>query len=517
MVERQDVQVALISKGHVPPPPRGRAGRYSRRTFPGRRLGRLFRGTVARRQVGLPGPLGSLLLVLGQHPGQTGHQQAHQRGGLVRIHRESAGPDGQQGQVGADRLQLGEVVGVPRVVHAEVPQPEDVPDPSVLLGMRLQAIPQDVVGGNDPRLDSLHVDRVAGGHRRDLPGKLPGDVPGGDHHGPVLRQLLQVLRRVVVEVRMRDEDHVARLVPLGHVLGIDVDGEPVPRPLVAGLPEPRESLEHLSTSSFPTLPPRSEGITVDSLDGMAEDGRAPTPAQLRVGLWEALSLVGRNGQFARLFGAQLISYAGDWFATVALLGLVEEMTGSAALTTLVLVSQMLSVAVFSPVGGHLADRLNRKRLMVAADALRIVLAAGYLLIDDRGDLWLAFVLTAGIAGLSAVFTPASNAAVPNLVEPEDLPAANVLDGAAWGTMLAVGGALGGIVAAVFGRDAAFIGDAVSFALSAALLIGIRRRFSEPAGHREHPGMREAIRETGRYARRDHRVLALLTVKGGVGL
>ena len=250
---------------------------------------------------------------------------------------------------------------------------------------------------------------------------------------------------------------------------------------------------------------------------MAEDGRSPTPAQLRVGLWEALSLVGRNGQFARLFGAQLISYAGDWFATVALLGLVEEMTGSAALTTLVLVSQMLSVAVFSPVGGHLADRLNRKRLMVAADVLRIVLAAGYLLIDDRGDLWLAFVLTAGIAGLSAVFTPASNAAVPNLVEPEDLPAANVLDGAAWGTMLAVGGALGGIVAAVFGRDAAFIGDAVSFALSAALLIGIRRRFSEPAGHREHPGMREAIRETVRYARRDHRVLALLTVKGGFGL
>jgi MFS family permease len=237
----------------------------------------------------------------------------------------------------------------------------------------------------------------------------------------------------------------------------------------------------------------------------------------QAGLWSSIGLLRRNPSFRRLYLAQLISYAGDWFATVALLGLVNDLSGgSATLTTLVLVAQMLTIAVFSPLGGHLADRVDRKRLMVAADAIRTVLALGFLLIDSPGELWIAYALIASISALSAAFTPASQAAVPNLVDPEDLPAANVLEGAAWGTMLAVGGALGGVVAAALGRDAAFLGDALSFVISGLLLLGIRRRFAEARPH-EHPRMIEALRETVRYARRDHRVLALLSVKGGFGL
>jgi MFS family permease len=246
---------------------------------------------------------------------------------------------------------------------------------------------------------------------------------------------------------------------------------------------------------------------------LAEDVGEPRQA----GLWSSLSLLGRNRSFRRLYVALLVSFVGDWFTTVALLGLVNDLSGgSATLTTLVLVAQMVSIAAFSPLGGHLADRFDRQRLMVGADVIRAALALGFLLIDDRGDIWMAYALIGGISALSATFTPASHAAVPNLVEPSDLPAANVLVGAAWGTMLAVGGALGGVVAATLGRDAAFTGDAMSFVLSALLLLGIRRRFAE-SRHREHPGLGEAMRETFRYARRDHRVLALLTVKGGFGV
>ena len=107
--------------------------------------------------------------------------------------------------------------------------------------------------------------------------------------------------------------------------------------------------------------------------------------------------------------------------------------------------------------------------------------------------------------------------MPNLVEEEDLAAANVLVGAAWGTMLAVGGALGGLVAATLGRDAAFVGNAISFLLSALLLMGIHRAFAEPREEGGHVGMVAAVAETFRYARRDHRVLALLAVKAGLGL
>jgi predicted MFS family arabinose efflux permease len=90
-------------------------------------------------------------------------------------------------------------------------------------------------------------------------------------------------------------------------------------------------------------------------------------------------------------------------------------------------------------------------------------------------------------------------------------------GSAWGTMLAVGAAVGGVVVATLGNDAAFVIDAVSFAFSAFLIWRIRTPFSEKRGSEEHPGVVEATREAVVYARRDHRVLALLMVKGGFGL
>ena len=128
------------------------------------------------------------------------------------------------------------------------------------------------------------------------------------------------------------------------------------------------------------------------------------------------------------------------------------------------------------------------------------------------------MLVAAIAAFGAIFEPASLSALPNLVDREDLATANVLSGATWGTMLAVGAAVGGFVVAAFGRRTGYVCDAVSFIGSALLLLRIRRPFAEPREpHREHPGLTAATRETVRYARADHRVLAMLSVKGGFGL
>jgi MFS family permease len=237
----------------------------------------------------------------------------------------------------------------------------------------------------------------------------------------------------------------------------------------------------------------------------------------RGGFRLALSLLRRNPDFTRLYAAQLISFAGDWFATVALVGLVFDLTGSAALTALALSIQLLGFAVFTPLGGYLADRVNRKWLMVASDSARSVLILGLLLVDRPEEVWIALSIVGAVSALGALFEPTTSASVPNLVDRDDLPVANALVGSAWGMMLAVGGALGGLVAATLGRDAAFVGDALSFGLSAGLLVGIRRPFAEPRREGQHAGMLSALAETFRYARRDHRVLALLTVKGGFGL
>jgi MFS family permease len=245
-----------------------------------------------------------------------------------------------------------------------------------------------------------------------------------------------------------------------------------------------------------------------------DSGRLGIP---RSGFRGTVSLLGRNRDFRNLYMAQLISFGGDWFLLVALYGLVLDLTNSPVMASLILVSELVPFFLVSPVAGHLADRLNRQRLMVGADLARTVLCLGFLLVNGRGLIWVLFALQAAIAVFNAAFEPASQAAVPNLVDPEDLALANTLVGSAWGTMLAVGAALGGAVAVLLGRKAAVAGDSLSFAISALLLMRIHRPFSEPRPEEEQAGLVEATAETVRYARRDHRVLALLAVKGGFGL
>ena len=192
-----------------------------------------------------------------------------------------------------------------------------------------------------------------------------------------------------------------------------------------------------------------------------------------------LTLLRRNRAFARLFGAQLVSFAGDWFATVALLGLALELTGSPSIAAGVLVVQTGAFALASPVAGVIADRYDRRRLMVVADIARVPVALAFLLARSPDTLWIAFVAAAGLSLGAAIFEPTSSASLPNLVDDEDLADANVLSGSTWGVMLAVGAALGGIVAATLGRDVAFIVNAASFALSAWLIVGIARPFARP--------------------------------------
>lgn len=230
------------------------------------------------------------------------------------------------------------------------------------------------------------------------------------------------------------------------------------------------------------------------------------------------ALFKRNPEFTKVYSAQLISYMGDWFASVALLSLVLEKTGSATLAGAVIAAQTLPFALISPFAGVIVDRFDRKTVMISADVVRALLALGLIAAQTRETIWIAFVCEMFLSGFSAFFEPASSAAVPNLVAKEDLARANVVMGAAWGTMLVVGAALGGLVDAVFGHTAAFVGDAASFAISGAILLRVRGRFHEKDPQRDGSiTIVEDVRETVRFARKERRVLALLVVKAGFGL
>ena len=235
------------------------------------------------------------------------------------------------------------------------------------------------------------------------------------------------------------------------------------------------------------------------------------------GLRASVSLIRRNRDFRKAYLSSLISLGGDWFLLVALFGLVYDLTDSALAIAFLLAAQDLTFFVVSPFMGVLTDRLDRKWLMVVADVGRAVLCVGFLFTQSEGTVWIVYPLLAAMACFSAVFEPASLAALPNLVDGDDLATANALSGSLWGTMLTVGAALGGIVTAILGRDAAIVIDAVSFIGSALLIVRIRRSFQESRVDVTPTGLREAATQTVRYARRDHRVLALLAVKFGCGL
>lgn len=239
------------------------------------------------------------------------------------------------------------------------------------------------------------------------------------------------------------------------------------------------------------------------------------------------TLLSRNHDFRRLWIAQLVSFLGDWINTLAVYNLVTELSGgSGHALAWVLIARFLPSLVFSPAAGVVADRLPRRRILITTDLARAVVVLGFLLVRDPQHLWFVYALTAVQLSLSAFYQPARDAALPTVTTRDELLAANALSGASWSAMLALGAALGGLITASIGREAAFIIDAATFLFSAWMLRGVRipaRRRRSPA--RSAPGSLtfrklsgiDDIVEGASYVFRNPVVAWLLTVKFGWGL
>jgi len=216
-----------------------------------------------------------------------------------------------------------------------------------------------------------------------------------------------------------------------------------------------------------------------------------------------------------MFGAQVISYLGDWFSFVAVVGLVDDLTDSNFLVSLVMVAFSLPSFIASPVAGPMVDRFDRRRILIAVSMVQALAALGMLLVGD-GTVWLAFVFQSTVSALAALVGPATSAAIPNIArDQEELRLANSILGSTWGVMLAIGAAIGGVFASVFGREACFIANAVSFVIAGLLFASIRTPMQAPRDpalrrHRLRPvaDMREALG----HARQDPVLLALILSK-----
>jgi len=178
-------------------------------------------------------------------------------------------------------------------------------------------------------------------------------------------------------------------------------------------------------------------------------------------------LLRRNRSFRRLFFGQLISELGNWFNFIAALGLGRVVSNSATeVTTIILITRLVPMTLFSPLAGAFVDRWSRRTVMIVTDLLRVVVALGFLLVRRQEDLWIAYLCTGLLSIFGSFFEAAKQAAVPNIAGERDLLPGNALMFSSRFLFMSLGAALGGWTAANFGYQAAFIINALSFVVSA---------------------------------------------------
>jgi MFS family permease len=200
----------------------------------------------------------------------------------------------------------------------------------------------------------------------------------------------------------------------------------------------------------------------------------PVPS---ISLESYLRLVRGNRNFRRLWLAQIVSEIGDWFYTLSIYTLLLQLTGHASSVALALVLQVLPQTLVGPTAGVVNDRLRRKQVMIAADIVRFLVVLAMLFVRTRSMMWLVYPLLLAETAMAAFFEPARSSVIPNITAEDEVLVANTLSSATWSMNLLIGAAVGGVVAAFFGRDTVFILNAISFLMSALLIGGMR--FAEP--------------------------------------
>jgi MFS family permease len=200
----------------------------------------------------------------------------------------------------------------------------------------------------------------------------------------------------------------------------------------------------------------------------------PVPS---ISLESYLRLVRGNRNFRRLWLAQIVSEIGDWFYTLSIYTLLLQLTGHASSVALALVLQVLPQTLVGPTAGVVNDRLRRKHVMIAADLVRFAVVLAMLFVRSRSMVWLVYPLLLAETAMAAFFEPARSSVIPNITAGDEVLVANTLSSATWSVNLLIGAAVGGVVAAFFGRDTVFMLNAISFLMSALLIGGMR--FAEP--------------------------------------
>jgi MFS family permease len=178
------------------------------------------------------------------------------------------------------------------------------------------------------------------------------------------------------------------------------------------------------------------------------------------------TLLRRNPNYRNTWMAQVVSEIGDYFNNIAVFALVMEKSGSGLVVSGVMLSRAIPAVLAGPVAGVVLDRMDRRRVMIASDLARALVAAAFVLTIHQPRPWLLYLLSALLMFASPFFTAGRAAILPSIASTEELHAANSLTQTTGWATLTAGTLLAGFSAARFGYHWAFVINAASFLFSA---------------------------------------------------
>ncbi|MGD6802935.1 MFS transporter [Rossellomorea aquimaris] len=199
----------------------------------------------------------------------------------------------------------------------------------------------------------------------------------------------------------------------------------------------------------------------------------------------------QNKNFVTLITAQVISSLGDWLSIVAIITLVGlKWEATPMQMSLIILSLAMPMAVFGPVSGAIADRLDRKKLMIISDVVRGILI---LLLTLASSVWMVYIILFATGIFSSVFVPAKNGKLKELVKDENIKGAMSLTSMIDSSTKVLGPLISGILVSSFGTYNVFYIDSATFFLSALLILLLPATAKEPLNNKQEGKQASSLR------------------------
>jgi MFS family permease len=199
------------------------------------------------------------------------------------------------------------------------------------------------------------------------------------------------------------------------------------------------------------------------------------------------------------FFSQIISFSGTWMQSIAMAWLVLELTGSGTALGTVMAMQFLPTLLLAPIGGMLADRFEKRRLIIGTQTMAglLALTLGVITLAGVVELWMVYALAGGFGTVTALDNPSRQTFVMEMVGPADVSNAVTLNSVVVNAARVIGPAIGGLIIATVGIGECFVANSISYLAVVTAMFLIR-------SDQLHPSARSAraprqLRDGFRYA------------------